>query len=307
MGAFVVAGLSLLSPACAADDVEAVSVVERYVDLLDAGDFEGANALRCSGARIADADAEQFMNEIDRIRQSAGVPLEAVELGEVVGGTFEAADGSDVIREVRFRLRTTAGTSSPVHVAIVEENGQERLCGSTADVSVALGRQLLQAPVVASPTGLGDVRGLVERVEATFAGAAANGGVCPAPTSEPVVESWCTSWRTGGFGGVTVAVHRFADSTSAAVAASDRFQNRAHEATEIFDIAALPDAVALRHLASGWTLLQPADLGDQMDAVIAVFDDTVVFIGVSPTAASDDFAAVTEVAEFVAADVGSDD
>lgn len=283
-------------------------MVERYVELLDAGDFIGANALRCSEARVRDAKADQFMNEIDRIRQSTGVPLEVAELVEVVDGTVDLTeDDSDVSREMEFRLRTAAGTSSLVRVALVEEDGQERICDSIPDVSITLSRQLTEAPIVADPTSVGDARDLVERVEEAFTDRATKVDECPSPTSERVLEGWCTSWPTGDFGGVTVTVHRFADSTSAEAAAADLLSNRAGVATATFDIDTLPEAIALRHLASSWTFLQPADVGDHIDIVIAVFDDTVVFIGVSPTAPDDDFAAVTEVAEFVAAIVAADD
>ena len=62
----------------------------------------------------------------------------------------------------------------------------------------------------------------------------------------------------------------------------------------------MPKAIGLRQVASAWTWLQPADLGDQVDLVVAVYDDVVVWIAASPLSADGDHALVNSVAEDIA-------
>lgn len=69
------------------DNQPKLAVAERYVALLGGGDFEGAMALRCSDAQVDAGDSAQFLNELDRLEQSAGVPLEVVDAEEVADGT----------------------------------------------------------------------------------------------------------------------------------------------------------------------------------------------------------------------------
>ena len=71
---------SLAALACNGASEPQQSVVERYVEKLSEGDFDGAMALRCANERVDARLAEQFLNEVRRMEQSAGVPLEVVDL-----------------------------------------------------------------------------------------------------------------------------------------------------------------------------------------------------------------------------------
>ncbi|HUF98692.1 MAG TPA: hypothetical protein VMM60_11245, partial [Ilumatobacter sp.] len=80
--------------------------VEQYIESLGSGDFDGAMALRCTASRIAEIDAAQFMDEVERIEQSAGVPLKAVEIEVVADSRLRPASDTEMQRGLRFRLKS---------------------------------------------------------------------------------------------------------------------------------------------------------------------------------------------------------
>ena len=295
--------LSLPLMGCSgSDNKPTFAVVERYVALLGGGDFEGAMALRCSDAQVGAGDSAQFLNELDRLGKSAGVPLEVVDAEEVADGKLLASNGATPHREIRFRLRTKAGSSQPIHVVTVINDGKELLCGYSVEESFALRDRLAETPIEANPTHIEDLQGVIEHAEKSFTNSIANAGPAGQPdgTGEQVEEAWGTFWRTGDFGGVTVDAYRFADTTSAKKAAADLLNRRAPDGTTTFEVLAMPKAIGLRQVASAWTWLQPADLGDQVDLVVAVYDDVVVWIAASPLSADGDHALVNSVAEDIA-------
>jgi hypothetical protein len=262
-------------------------------------------ALRCGDARIDPTNAGQFLDEIDRLQQSAGVPLDVVDVEEVEGGKLLASNGAEPRREIRFRLRTKVGSSHPIHVVTVIERGEELLCGYAVEESFGVRDGLAETPIEANEVHIDDLHGVIEHVEEHFTKAVVNAGPAKQPdgTSEKLADGAGTFWRTGDFGGVTVDVFRFADARSATKAAADLLSVSASDGTSTFEIAAMPHAAGLRYLASAWTWLQPADLGDQIDLVVAVYGDVVVWIAASPLAADDDHALVNSVAEVLASDV----
>jgi hypothetical protein len=259
-------------------------------------------ALRCRDAQVGTGDSAQFLNELHRLGQSASVPFAVVDAHEVAGGELLASNGASPRREIRFRLRTKAGSSQPIHVVTVIEGGKELLCGYSVEESFAVRDRLAETPIAANPAHIEDLQAAVEHAEQRFTGSVANARPAGQPegTSERVVEGWGTFWRTGDFVGVTVDLYRFGNMTSAKKAAADLLNRRAPDGTTIFEVATMPKGVGLRHVASAWTWLQPADLGDQIDLVVAVYDDVVVWIAASPLSVNDDHARVNSVAGAIA-------
>lgn len=290
---------SLAALACNGASEPQHSVVERYVEKLSEGDFDGAMALRCADERVDARLAEQFLNEVRRMEQSAGVPLEVVAMETVSDRQVVLPSGAEPHRQLKFSLRTTTGRSQPVRVFTAIEDGEERLCGHAPEESFEVRDQLGRTDVVARPERIEDLQAVVEAVEKHFTGSVNNAERSGQPNgvAEPIVEAWGTFWTTGQFGGVTVSLRRFADSESAMRVAVQLIATRSADGIELFDVPAMPDAVGLRHNASAWTMVQPADVGDHIDVVVATFDDVVVSIAVSPVAADDDHSAIAAVAE----------
>ncbi len=299
-----VALLSLPLTGCskAGGSKPAFVVLEQYVEFLGSADFEGAMALRCGDTQVDTTNSAQFLNHLDRLEQSAGVPLEVVDAEEVADGKLLASNGATPHREIRFRLRTKAGSSLPIHVVTMIDDGKELLCGYSVEESFALRDRLSETPIKTSRVHIDDLRGVVEHSEESFTNAIVNAGPSGQPdeTKEHAVEGWGTFWKVGDFGGVTVAVYRFADATSAKKAAVDFLSRRVPDGTRTFAVPAMPNAIGLRHVGFGWTSLQPADLGDQIDLVVGVYDDVVVWIAANPLSATDDHALVNSVADDIA-------
>ena len=295
--------LSLPLMGCSGSDSKPkFAVVERYVALLGGGDFEAAMALRCSDSQVSSGNSAQFLNELDRLGQSAGAALEVVDAQEVTAGKLLALNGAIPHREIRFRLRKKDGSSQPIHVVTVMSDGKELLCGYSVEESFALRDRLGEIAIEADPTHIADVQGVIEHAEKSFTNSIANAvpGGQPDGVSEQVVESWGTFWSTGDFGGVTVDAYRFADTTSAKKAAAELLNHPAPDGTTTFEVPAMPKAIGLRFLASAWTWLQPADLGDQIDLLVAVYDDVVVWIAASPLLVDSDHTLVNSVARTIA-------
>ena len=248
--------------------------------------------LRCVDSRPESMEEGQFLSEIGRTERSVGVSLEVAEIEEVSNGTLLATHGETVHREIMFRLRTATVASQPMHVVTVLEDGEERLCGYMIGESVAVRDRLHRMKVGASTTHVDDLQAPIEEVEQRFTKAVANAVSTNGSdhTDEVMVEGWSTYWRTGDFGGISVAAYRFENSAAAKRASADLVGYYASDASTIFSVS---------------TWLQPADRGDQLDVAVAVYDDVVYWIGVSPLVAADDHDVVDSAQQSSRLDRGS--
>ncbi len=300
VGAFACIGVFVASLTGCSDsaDQPQFAVLERYVELLGAGNFDGANALRCNDARVDARAKEQFLNEVTRFESSAGVPLAVVDIEVLDDPKLRPINGEARKRELQFRLQTTEGTSEPVRVVTVMEGAKEVLCGYANEASFAVRDLVASATVSSVSQPVADpkrVLGVVGELHATSP-VTVDEVPRPAGITPELVEAWGTSWKKGEFGGARINAYRFADVASAKTAAAEFLARRSVDGTATFTVPSMPHATGLRHVASAWTWLQPAGLGDHADLVVAVYDDVLVWISTSPVPAADDHAWVNSIA-----------
>lgn len=281
------------------------SIVEEYVARLADGDVAGAMELRCRSSRIPVREHAAFGEQVARLEEDAGVPLEAVEVEDVTAGPLVVpGDGSaaDVERHISFRLRTATGSSEPMQVVTVNEGGSERLCGYATVSSFAFREELASVEVTALDGDLDDLDAFVQGVQRRLGPANTTDPMAKiSPIEAPVVEGRRSVWRTGVRGGFTVEAYRYDDGVIAAYAADTLIWERAPDGVAMLDMPPLSGAVAFRHTGVAWTLLQPADVGEFVDVVVAVIGDVVVRIALSPVGPGDDGERLVDVAAAVAA------
>jgi hypothetical protein len=169
--------------------------------------------------------------------------------------------------------------------------------------SFAVRDQLAARSILATPHHVNDVREATQETIERLGVATTESGPTTGAPGSPAVEGWTAAWHTGDFGGSRISMYRYADRDEALASAQRSAVRLATDAVSTFAVPSMGSAIGLRYLGSAWTWTQSADIGPQLDTVIAVHDDVVVTIATGGLAAEDDHSSVLSIVEAVAEQV----
>lgn len=294
LAALVALGL-LAAGACSSRPTEAeqraavvrdtAAAVGAYVDALDRGDLAAADELRCAAARVEPAVLDQVLGPlVARLRED----LDGLRVAEV-----ELVNRIDGVVHARVDL---VGADGPVYPALVEEDGELRLCGASIDGAAE------RVASLKTRDGL-DLRStapLAEVVDATPpAGFTAQAGSAPLGFLAQLAGFEAGEGRTWeeDAGGRTVSLVAVdLDTAAHARAALQALERELHDSiTEIVD--GVPQGTrAYRYLAGYQLLLQPPGAGPVADYVGFRWGSRIAFAYVGPLADGDGHALLQQVA-----------
>ena len=278
-------------------DVSAPSVLVRYVDALNAADFDAAMAARCSLSQVAVADQELFIDQLDQLKRDAGGRLKLADVSEVADRRLRVTENTPVEHEFRFRIELPTGESTPIHVGTIRQGGADKLCAVAAEETFAVNDGLSVASLQVNPRELHDTR-------AASSSAVRSLGLTIVEDQKYLgrdklgLDGWTTGWSTGHAGGRITAV-RYRDRLQAVDEAWRTLSKYGGEASSTFSLSSMPEAIGVRYAGYAWTWMQPADLGPQVDAAVVVCDNVVVTMNVTGLEPTDDHSALVKVSEAV--------
>jgi hypothetical protein len=278
----------------------ATELARHYIDSVSSGDIDTAMSLRCESARIEASERAQFIDEVARLKADAGGQLAIASIDAVATPRLRTVGGQLGEDQIRFRLRLDGSESSGIRLTTVSENGVAKLCGMAVEESFVVRDQLATTSMVVTPRHVNDLRKAAQAATADLGVATTDDAPAAGASDSPAVERWTTAWHTGEFGGGRISMYRSADRDVALAAAQRSVDTLAADAISTFAVPSMTGAIGLRYLGSAWTWTQTADIGPQIDTVIAVHDDVVVTIAVSGLAPDDDHATVLRVVDALA-------
>jgi hypothetical protein len=261
-------------------DLEAVqAMMTRYLAALQANDFDGAMNERCTGIRIPAGDEELFMPQAATLLKMGR--MTAVEVADRSELRILPNDASAHPIDFEYAMQSADGRSEWLHGVAIEQDGKLRLCGyaqpeiarmtSELGVAVAAGDNVSLSPEEFmpenGPTGYTQIENdSVSKTENSAAG---------------WQSAWTRAWQLPVYGGARVTATRFASSDSASQALTAALKRVVGDATETFTLQDVPNTIGVRYSAVAWTLLQPPDVGYQIDRVVMLYGNTYVMIEAS--------------------------
>jgi hypothetical protein len=301
--AAMIAVLALLPTGCSdsVKDDSPAGVIRQYLAALEAADFDGAMALRCTASQVDPTLKPLFLADVARIRTDAGGELRVQDLNELQPVRLvDHRNGAAYQHEFRLRLRVGHEASSPIHVGTVIEGGLPKVCGWSVEESFAVRDQLATETLAANPLHVDDFRDLVKKATAAMRGTVLDDASTKGSDGSGL-EGWTAGWRTGSYGGGRLTIVRYDTPDSALTHANDIINGLAADSTSTFAVSSLPNGQALRYTGLAWTGVQPSDLGTQIDTAVTVYDDAVVWMTASGLEPGESHSKLTAFAEEVLA------
>jgi hypothetical protein len=270
------------------------SSIGRYVAALDRGDLAAADELRCQAARLPAGERQAYLAPVvDELHAALG-PLRVQELGLV--------NRIDGVAHVRVQLQ---GAPGPVYPALVEEDGEQRLCGASIDgAAEALASEKTRDGVaamstvdLAALTAIAPLPGFT-RVE---------GEVLPPGLLENLdgfAGAEGTRWDAPDGRTITITVVDLDTPQHARAAQRELEADIVDAVTERFDVPS-PAARGLRYLAGYQLLLQPPGVGSVADYLGFRWGSRIAIAYVVPLGQADDHSLALGVAAELAAASGA--
>ena len=184
----------------AGPDVSAQPVLVRYVDALNAADFEAAMAARCASSQVAVVDQELFMDQLAQLERDAGGQLKLTDLNEVAHRRLKVSEDVLVEHEFRFRIELATGESTPVQVGTIRHGGADKLCAVAAEETFAVSDELSVISLQVNPREVNDTR-------AASSSAVKSLGFTIVEDQKYLgrdklgLDGWTTGWSAGHAGG----------------------------------------------------------------------------------------------------------
>jgi hypothetical protein len=255
------------------------SVVGRYVAALDAGDVATANSLRCDKGKVPDTLLQQFTAEAASVRGAAGGSLAIEEATLVDPVTLGSLYGERPDSQVAFSLATPSGPTSLVALAVITENGQQRVCGEMQEGSPGVQSAVQSATITPSASTIVDLSTALPAELVPGATQVDDSAVTDLAAVPGALAGWTRAWSIPG-GGVRVTLLR-TDGPDAAMTL----------AKQALGSPGLDSAEQLADLANGfqgvsavtlpWTWVHPASLGARTDTAVGVADDVTLVVEVT--------------------------
>jgi hypothetical protein len=246
-----------------------------YLARLNDDDVAGAMKLRCDISRPMPADLAGFLGSVQNIRAAAGGTLKVAQIEDVPDVRVGSMFGVKAEHELRYSLRLANGHSSWVHIATVTEKGADHLCGSYLPESVA-GRKLARTSPEIGRKHIADLLVTLESIAKI--GDAPVEQVPPNSNTPAPIDAKTTTWHAGAMGGVRVTIARFRTDELARVWAFRLLAVTALDSVGVFPASEIQGALGLSMAAQSWTWVQPADVGNRCDRILAASDDAAVLI-----------------------------
>ena len=251
-------------------DREVVDAVEQYVSALADGDAAQADELRCRDQQFGTEHHDLIVTMSEHIAADLG-GLTLAEATVVMRGD----DGWTV-------SATLEGSDSPLNVLVVPDGGTVKVCGQSAPNWRDVRETLSEVEVVSVPW-----TAPIEDVLACGGVDGATSVASEVPESQPadddrgVVGRWSSKWQDGDVTNRLV-VTQYETPELAAVAQFNDEGIYLNNAVAAIDASHVQNARAIRFLSEYMTFVQPPGAGDQSDALMVRYDDTVVSVTHGP-------------------------
>jgi hypothetical protein len=268
-------------------------VLAQYLAALSAGDVATANSLRCTQGRLPDASLSTFDSAAKVVRDALGGSFTVKDVQQVDPITLGSLTGAKPDQQVAFALADGAGNSSMIAVAVVTEDGQQRLCGEMQEGAPGVMDRVQKAeftPVLAQVPSLSvgiptdPVPGAVQAEDRELTDLSQLTGA---------TEGYTRAWRLPDGSGLRITALRAANFQGAITLARASLAASGLDAAEY--LIGLPSGfVGVSEVADAWTWVHPASVGLRSDRAAGVVNDTAFVVEVSGVAAGKGHQQVTD-------------
>jgi hypothetical protein len=268
-------------------------VLGQYLAALSTGDVATANSLRCAQGRLPDASLPTFEAATKGLRDALGGSFNVTGVQQVDPITLASLSGAKPDAQVAFALAGSAGNSSMIAVAVVTEDGQQRLCGEMQEGAPGVMDRVQKAeftPVLAQVPSLSVG---IPTDPSPGAVQAEDRALTDLSQLTGATEGYTRAWRLADGSGLRITALRAENFQGAITLARASLAASGLDAAEY--LSGLPSGfVGVSEVADAWTWAHPASIGLRSDRAAGVVNDTAFVVEVSGVVAGKGHQQITD-------------